>query len=66
MRENNVTPAALLARIFITPGISTLSHIFPAHNALLMSDIKNGAQCHVQLEFNLTPDHDNPLTPLQI
>jgi len=35
--------------------VSTLSHIFPSHDALLILDIKNGAQCHVQLEFNLTP-----------
>lgn len=62
MRENNVAPAVPLARIFITARISTLSHIFPAYDALLMSDIKNGAQYHVRVEFNLTPNHDF-LTP---
>lgn len=63
MRENNVAPADVFARIFITPPISTLSHIFPGHDALLMSDIKSGTRCHVQLEFNLMPEHESSHLP---
>lgn len=39
--------------------IDVIAYLSEAHDALLMSDIKNGAQCHVQLEFNLTLDHDS-------
>lgn len=59
MRENNVVMADVFANFHNTAHIDVIAYLSPGHDALLMSDIKSGTRCHVQLEFNLMPEHES-------